>query len=68
MSGIDVIAVIQHIKKLEHPNNQDFMFVLHADGSGCFEGCFQEEVYQHFDTIQELESIVCKGNLKEIKI
>tara|TARA_B100000809_G_C15121558_1_gene524481 strand:- start:338 stop:541 length:204 start_codon:yes stop_codon:yes gene_type:complete len=60
--------IIAHVKKLEFQNKQDFIFVFHADGSGCFENYFSTEVWQHFDNLKELEEIVLNEDLKEIKI
>lgn len=41
-------------------------FVMHQDGSGCFETWLDSVSYQHFDNQSELNVIISSKNLKPI--
>lgn len=64
---ISALQIINHIKKIGEQNLQDITFVMHEDGSGCFEDYFTAEVWQHFNNLKELTRIVKNGILGEIK-
>lgn len=56
--NIDLVMITKKIKALQDQNNQTVSFVIHDDGSGCFEDLWSEEQIIEFHNQDELMSIL----------
>lgn len=56
--SISTNDIILKIRAIENKNNQSISFVLHEDGSGCFEDFWSETPVVKFENLNELQSIL----------